>query len=501
MSNHTPERTDERDADSAVEVATRPGGPTVEPPAASAAARTTPDSPPTVDPPTVDLGAESGLPTVTDGRAVRWSIRRGLRSGGVWAVGIWAGLIAGAFVVGEVLRRAGPATEDALPPLHAKARLLTWQMTPAVLYAVVAVGVLPIVVRRLRWSVLLVVSWGMAVGWAVALAVSDGLGALARPLDAPTEYPAGLAAVGGDPLRWLRTFTAELYRYPTHVRGHPPLPTLVFWALDAVGLHGTLWPALLIIFVGASSAVAIALTVRVLAGERVARRALPFLVLSPLALWIATSMDAFFLGIGAWGIAFLAMRRPLVGGLLLGALPYLSYGLLPLLAVPSVVLWISRPPLRFWTWTAAGFAVIPVAFTAAGFWWPDGVQATLDTYLVSGGSARRSYSYFLVADIAVLGILTGPAIAYALPRLLRRAKTMRRKLRTEPVVLLTAAALMAVLSLDVAGVTKGEVERIWLPFAAWILPAASSLRAPARGWLAAQALTALLVQALVLSEW
>ncbi|MCP2337646.1 hypothetical protein [Actinomadura rupiterrae] len=343
------------------------------------------------------------------------------------------------------------------------------------------------------------------VGWAVVLAVSDGGGALARPLDAPTEYPAGLAAVGGDPSGWLRTFTAELYRYPTHVRGHPPLPTLVFWALHAAGLHGTVWAALLIIGVGASSAVAIALTLKVLAGEQVARRALPFLVLSPLALWIATSMDAFFLGVGAWGVAFLALRRPVIGGLLLGALPYLSYGLLPLLAVPSAVLWITRPQVRFWIAMAAGFAVIPVAFTLAGFWWPDGVHATLDTYLVSGGSARRSYWYFLVADIAVLGILTGPVVAYVLPSLLKRVTVFRGKglkaLRDEPVLLLAAAALLAVLSLDVAGVTKGEVERIWLPFAAWLLPAASVLRAPARGWLSAQVLTALLVQALVLSEW
>ncbi|MEV5570810.1 hypothetical protein AB0L06_12215 [Spirillospora sp. NPDC052269] len=406
-----------------------------------------------------------------------------------------------AFVVGEVMRRAGLATEDALPPLHAKARLLTWQMAPAVGYAGVSVGVLPLIVRVMRWRILLALSWAMAVGWAVALAVSDGPGALARPLDASTEYPAGLAAVGDHPLRWLRTFTKELYAYPTHVRGHPPLPTLVFWALDAIGLHGTLWPALMIIGVGASSAVAIALTVRVLAGEQAARRALPFLVLSPLSLWIATSMDAFFLGVGAWGIAFLAMRRPLAGGLLLGALPYLSYGLLPLLALPSVVLWITRPTLRFWIVMALGFAVIPAAFTLGGFWWPDGVHATLDTYRASGGSARRSYPYFLGADIAVLGILTGPAIAYVLPSLLKQGIVARRRLRAEPVVLLAAAAVVAVLSLDVAGVTKGEVERIWLPFAAWLLPAASVLRAPARGWLTAQVVVALLVQALVLSEW
>src|SRR5260370_20434948 len=90
------------------------------------------------------------------------------------------------------------------------------------------------------------------------------------------------------------------------------------------------------------------------AGERPARRALPFLALAPLVVWIATTMDALFLGVAAWGVSLLVVgssnrswrfphRRPpsvretprvnvLGAGVLLGALPYLSYGLLPLLA-------------------------------------------------------------------------------------------------------------------------------------------------------------------------
>ncbi|NEA27798.1 hypothetical protein, partial [Actinomadura bangladeshensis] len=81
------------------------------------------------------------------------------------------------------------------------------------------------------------------------------------------------------------------------------------------------------------------------------------LVLAPLAVWIATAMDAFFLAVGAWGTALLALaaRRAAAragagsavlagaGGLLLGCLPYLSYGLLPLFAVPLAVLLLTRP--------------------------------------------------------------------------------------------------------------------------------------------------------------
>ncbi|WP_165503348.1 hypothetical protein, partial [Actinomadura fibrosa] len=368
-----------------------------------------------------------------------------------------------------------------------------------------------------------------------------GAFALARPLDAPTEYPAGLAALRPDPGLWLRTFTERLGGYPTHTRGHPPLPMLVLWALERAGLGGTGWAAALIIAAGTSSVAAIAVTVRRLAGERTARAAVPFLVLAPLALWIATAMDAFFLGVGAWGTALLALAAPggrraarlaaaAGGGLLLGSLPYLSYGLLPLFAVPAAVLVVRRPGRAALAVMGAGLAVVPAALTLAGFWWPDGVRATLDTYLISRGSAQRSYAYFLFADLAVLGLLVGPAVAQALPGTLaslwqaaKASVASRTFWRVRPptasaplaepvtlagapalpatVGLLAAAALLGVLVLDVSGVTKGEVERIWVPFAAWLLVAAGAHRPPSRWWLAGQAVTALAVQALVLSEW
>ena len=48
-----------------------------------------------------------------------------------------------------------------------------------------------------------------------------------------------------------------------------------------------------------------------------------------------------------------------------------------------------------------------------------------------------------------------------------------------------------------SGLSKGEVERIWLPFAPWILVAGASLdgdRATARPWLALQAAACLVLQ-------
>ncbi|TDC03316.1 hypothetical protein E1284_38440, partial [Actinomadura bangladeshensis] len=248
--------------------------------------------------------------TLTGERSPAGTVRRRARRRTGWvAVAVWAAGIAAAFAVGGYLRRAGLATEDRLPPLHARARAvpLTWQLLPAAVFAAAAVAALPPLAARLPWRALPPLAWAGSAAWAMALAASDGLGALAAPLDAPTEYPAGLAQVRPDPLEWLRTFTDRLAGYTTHVRGHPPLPTLLLWALERAGLGGTGWAAAAIIAAGASAAAAIAVTVGCLAGERAARAAVPFLVLAPPAVWIATAMDAFFLAVGAWGTALLAL--------------------------------------------------------------------------------------------------------------------------------------------------------------------------------------------------
>lgn len=472
----------------------------------------------------------------------------------------WAVLVAGVFVWGYVLRRSGQEDQDALPPLYATPRLLTWQMLPAVAVAAALVAALPALARRLRWRWLLLTGWVASAGWAVALAVSDGISALAGPLTSPNEYLAGLPAVRRDPLEWVRTFTERLQSYPVHTKGHPPLPMLFLWALDALGMRGAGWAAAAVIVIGSSAVMAIAITLRALAaktgqGEELARRALPYLVLAPLALWIATAMDAMFLGVGAWGVALLALaaghdHRPtttsdrhftatsgpdshhatraghdpylaataghdrrstaaarrgrpdaaivtaLAAGLLLGALPYLSYGLLPLFAIPLAIILVTRPSRAVLTALTCGFLVVPVVFTAAGFWWPDGVAATHQAYEAAGGSSRRPYLYFLVGDLGVLALLVGPAVAHALPDLIRGARDRYRVLTW-----LCGAALLGMLVLDVSGVTRGEVERIWVPYAAWLVTAAAVHRTPGRGWLAAQAATAITVQALVLSAW
>jgi hypothetical protein len=423
----------------------------------------------------------------------------------------WAVLIAAVFIWGHVLRRLGQLPDDRLPPLHATARLPTWELLPAAGVAAVAVAVLPMLSRRLRWRPLLVAAWSAAAVWAAALAAADGWTGFTRPLTAPGEYFAGLDAVRADPGHWLRTFTEALTTYPTHVAGHPPLPMMVLWTLDRVGLAGPGWAAVVIIVVGSSAVAAIAITVKRLAGEATARRALPFLALAPFAVWMATSMDGLFLGVGAWATALLAVaaafpgtRRPSYAfgsGLLLGALPYLSYGLLPLLALPVAVLIVTRQRWPVIAVLLGGVAIAPLLFTLAGFWWPDGVAATHAAYLITGGSHRRSYLYFLVGDLAVLGLMAGPAAASAFPHLVRAWRRARPPSPPTALAMLVGAALVGVAALDLSGVTRGEVERIWLPYAGWVLAAAGLHRAPVRRRLAVQALLGLALQGLTSSNW
>ena len=66
--------------------------------------------------------------------------------------------------------------------------------------------------------------------------------------------------------------------------------------------------------------------------------------------------------------------------------------------------------------------------------------------------------------------------------------------------LLVLAALLALLAADLSGMSKAETERIWLPFAMWLLPACAFLTRP-RAWLTAQATLALLLNHLLLTGW
>jgi hypothetical protein len=185
------------------------------------------------------------------------------------------------------------------------------------------------------------------------------------------------------------------------------------------------------------------LTLKVLGAEGAARRAAAIVVVWPAAVWMAVSADAVFGACAAWGFAW----------------------------------WSAYPVLvqRYW----------------------DGI------------ATRRPFGYWVWGDLAALVFSAGPLVGASVAVALSRVRGIRSALRGESVlrgervvVLLTVAALVTVFVADLSGMSKAEVERIWLPFVPWLLVGTALL--PER-WrrlgLAGQLCFALLVQHLLFTGW
>lgn len=366
---------------------------------------------------------------------------------------------------------------------------------------VVAVAAGPVLADRLAWRRLLLLIFLLSAAWAVALASADGWHAVSAPLRSRYDYLHDVPLVESPGL-FLHTFTNRIGRYTTHVQGHPPGMLLLLWSLEQVGLGGAWWASALVIGGGAATAPAMILAAREVAGETATRRAAPFLAMAPAAVWVATSADALFAGVGAWGMALFVLatgrRDPtgdalaFGGGLLLGGALFLTYGAV---ALGILVLAVAAARRRFRPIVIGGAAVllVAVAFGAAGFWWPAGLMATVHQYGRANARLGREYFPFLLFNLGVLAIALGPAVAVALARLRDRA-----------VWLLTGPALLAIALVDLSGLSRGEVERIWLPFLPWIVLAATAFagsHVERRAWLAAHAGAALAVQIVFRTPW
>ena len=143
---------------------------------------------------------------------------------------------------------------------------------------------------------------------------------------------------------------------------------------------------------------------------------------------------------------------------------------------------------------AFGVSVVVATFAAQGFWWLDGLGAA--TARVREGQAwmERPSAYFVLANVAALAIAVGPATVAGLATLAGQGRAWLARPSRHAVVLPVAASVSVVLALA-SNLSKGEVERIYLPFAVWMLVAAVALPdRHRRWWLAAQVAVALLVQ-------
>ena len=242
---------------------------------------------------------------------------------------------------------------------------------------------------------MLAASTVLGAAWAVALALVDGVHGLVASVGLRSEYLIDVGRVGS-PGAFLRGFVSQIATFHVHVQGHPPGFLLILWGLDRVGLAQPGWVATLEITVGVLAISAVLLAVRNVAGETAACAAAPFVACAPVAIWVATSSDAFYAGVSVWAVALVVLataRRDrrgdllaLAGGVLFGVTVFLSYGLVLLAIVPATVAWRRRRvrPLAF---AVLGASPVFLAFAVAGFWWFDGLAATRRSILRWSGGA------------------------------------------------------------------------------------------------------------------
>lgn len=428
------------------------------------------------------------------------------------AVGVGVVVVAAAVVVPGLFDwnvHTHSRAADPVPPLHA-----TWHpkagpgTLPAVLLALLFWRCAVDAAQRLPWRRLLLASWLAGLAWMFALAFVDGPDGISRSLGNSFEYLPTARAVGDIPAM-LQGFVARIPmsapdNWPTHVAGHPPGALLFFVLLDRLGLAGDFTAGVVVTLIGASTSAGALVTVRALGAEELARRAAPFLVLGPAAIWMAVSADAVFAALAAWGLAALAIaatRRSwpwaALAGALLGTCVMASYGLplLGLLAVTILHLTKSWRPLPVAVAAALG---VVLAFVPFGFRLWDAYPVLRDRYW-EGIAGDRPATYWIWASIAALLLSAGPLLAAGWAMLTTRdAWTPPRRV----VAALCAAGTAGILIADVTLMSKAEVERIWLPFVPWMLLSVALL--PER-WrrlgLGVQMMVALVLQHLLYTSW
>jgi hypothetical protein len=412
----------------------------------------------------------------------------------------WALFLVGVWFLGQykVAITAEDLQLDAMPlygdwDWHVEVELLA-----PILVGALLIAVLPAIGTRGRWRAVVAAAalGGIAFSLALALAHSEPR----TGQDLYNHYASHIDLV--DEAGGFGAFLAEytdvqvIGEYPIHMESHPPGLVLFFWAAAEIGLQGHLFENA-VIMLAAAAAIAAALAIgRDVAGERLARRAAPFLVIVPAAFW-HNNADIVFGGVALAAVACLvlaanrsgarAVALTASGGLLAGAALMLSFSA-ALLALPVVVIAIWR---RRWGVLLGGGALAAAVVLAPllwGYWWFEGLQATRVRYY-AGVASVRGYWYFLVANLAVFAFALGPAIAVGLARL-----------RDRRMWIVVGSCLAAVLIADLSGMSASEVERIWQPFMPLVLLAGCALPRP-RAWLGLQLAVAVALAATLSVQW
>lgn len=390
--------------------------------------------------------------------------------------------VAATIGVGLAMRWGGStALGTPLPPfLMSWAPHLRW---PAAIAAVVAIGVAvsaPRLIDRLRSTAAfagLAYAGALAVGLAVG-AARRGTAGWAHVFDlsghgsfeAGREYLPALGQLRGGIGHYVSHFADLLPYLPTHTKGNPPGP-LVAMRLFSITSATRLTVAC--IALGALSAPLTYALGRVLGGEGRGRTAAALAVLSPaLVLFGVTSVDYTFAALSAAGAWLLVTPRPAAraAGCVVVALgSFFSWLLLAIPVWAVVVVW-RREGGRQAASVAAASAGAIVAFTLllAVVWGYDPVAVirALRRIYAEGAAAHRPYAFWLFGSPAAWLAMLGLPVAWA-------------ALRAGAAGDAAAVALGVVVVVSaIAGVTKAETERIWLPYVplACVAAAATPIR-------------------------
>ena len=397
-------------------------------------------------------------------------------------------------------------------PLHGfwDPKLLGPGTVPAVVLAVLSWRYAVDLADLLPWRRLLLASYAAGLAWLLSLAFVDGLSGMTRTMDHGYDYlhtAREVTDVGAVLAVYVDRIPFDSPdNWTVHVAGHPPLALLFFVGLVKIGLGGSLAAGTTVTVLAASTVPAVLTTLRTLGAEGMARRAAPFLVLSPAAVFVAVSADGLFAAVAAWGLTALAVaatrdRWPatlgwsVAAGLLLGCCVMMSYGLALLGFLALAVLWVARSWRPLPVAAATALAVV-LLFAVLGFAWWEAYPVLHDRYW-DGLARRRPAEYWMWGNLAALLLSAGPLLGAGLGRLAALRGNADRV-----VTWLVLGALAAVAVADLSRMSKAEVERIWLPFVPWLLLSTALLpdrwRRPG---LALQLVVALLLQHLLFTSW
>jgi hypothetical protein len=236
---------------------------------------------------------------------------------------------------------------------------------------------------------------------------------------------------------------------------------------------------------------------RQLGDERRGRQAAALAALSPsVVLFGVTSVDFVFAALGAAVACLLLARRRTVvaaGCLASGIAVFFSWLLLaiPLWAALTVL---RRDGLRAGVIRAlaafAGVMLVTLALVAVWGYDPISILRTARRIYGMGAAAHRPYAFWVVGSPAAWLAMLGAPVAWL---------WLRALAREEP----AAVGLAAVIAISaLAGFTKAETERIWLPFVPLACVSAAALPIRRLGLiLSALALQAVVIEVLFGTVW